>query len=454
MTEYTQGETHLSPVSPDNLTMVNLTRGFRRLTWCVSVLLGLPWLAMAFGGRASDVSWWLGFAVRGFALPWCVFFVAVWVARGFGAPDATRPTAQVETQTPQAPDDPPVQNTLRKYVQDKTNALKSVAADFRDRKSRTLPVSLAVPPALRTKATFEMDFEPSQIADALQLAPAERETFLRTETWPRMIQVDQWGEELFRWRLFVRGQAAAIEEWDTDLHDHFAFWDATLDPETGGNLVLDWAMGRLRLSTEHGRFEREPHYAPDGSIEHSTHVLLDVSFPFMTPADRRRHRDAEMEEFTDWDFVGLKSEMHGEFYCGGEAGIKWRVKLFDHRPTMHGEVIATKTLTRDYPYSEWRRDFPFVKEEDAYMKEESEDGPKYRQLLYQVECVNGERFWVPHFTITPDSSGNADPPIGSTVFITPVLQEDEVIVVRVRPWGREYADRPLGLGALRDAAGT
>jgi hypothetical protein len=148
-----------------------------------------------------------------------------------------------------------------------------------------------------------------------------------------------------------------------------------------------------------------------------------------------------MAEFTDWDFVALKSEMHGEFYCGGDSGMKWRVKLFDYRPTIYGEVVATKTVTHDYPYTDFQHDFPFLKKEDAYLKEESEGGPQYRQILYQVKCRHGERFWVPHYTITPDSSGNTDPPIGSPVFITPVLQDDEVKVVRLRPWGWEYADR-------------
>ncbi len=382
----------------------NLTRGFRRLTWFVSVLLALPWLAMAFADGASSFnSWLLELAVIGFALPWCVFFVAVWIARGFGAADPTWSAAQAGTQLPQSLDDRSVQNianveelrkevreavddlreevreavnTVRGHMQDKADALTSVAASFGDRESRTLPVSLVIPPALRTKGTFTIDFEPSQVADALQLTPSESEMFLRTETWPRMIQVDQWGEELFRWRLFVQGEAAAIEEWDTDLHDRFELWRTALDPEAAGDLALNWAMGRLRLSTEHGRFEREPHYAPDGSIGHSKYVLLDVSFPFMTPADRRQYRDAEMEEFTDWDFLPLKSEMHGEFYCGGESGIKWRVKLFDYRPTVYGQVVATKTVTWDYPYTHWSRDFPFLKDDDAYMKEQSEEGPQ------------------------------------------------------------------------------
>ena len=67
--------------------MANLDRGFRRLTLVVSALLMLPFIAatipsFAAGDRAATLLG-LGLAMLAFLLPWAVFFVARWIARGF-----------------------------------------------------------------------------------------------------------------------------------------------------------------------------------------------------------------------------------------------------------------------------------------------------------------------------------------------------------------------------------
>jgi hypothetical protein len=66
--------------------MVNLERGFRRLTFAVSVLLASPFLVdgvLSFfeTGRVHYVL--LVPMAIGFVLPWLVFCVARWVAAGF-----------------------------------------------------------------------------------------------------------------------------------------------------------------------------------------------------------------------------------------------------------------------------------------------------------------------------------------------------------------------------------
>jgi hypothetical protein len=66
--------------------MVNLERGFRRLTFAFSVLLASPFLvdaALSFleTGRVHYVR--LVPMAIGFVLPWLVFCVARWVAAGF-----------------------------------------------------------------------------------------------------------------------------------------------------------------------------------------------------------------------------------------------------------------------------------------------------------------------------------------------------------------------------------
>jgi hypothetical protein len=62
--------------------MPNLATGFWRLTCVASALLSLPWLLFAFGDSAN-IGLWLILLVIGASLPWIVYYVGGWVARGF-----------------------------------------------------------------------------------------------------------------------------------------------------------------------------------------------------------------------------------------------------------------------------------------------------------------------------------------------------------------------------------
>ena len=67
--------------------MANLERGFRRLTLAASIVLMLPFLGatipsfLARDGPATLFG--LGLMVLAFLLPWLVFVVGRWIARGF-----------------------------------------------------------------------------------------------------------------------------------------------------------------------------------------------------------------------------------------------------------------------------------------------------------------------------------------------------------------------------------
>jgi ABC-type glycerol-3-phosphate transport system permease component len=67
--------------------MANLERGFRRLTLAASILLMLPFLGatipsfLAKDGPATLLG--LGLTVLAFLLPWLLFIVGRWIARGF-----------------------------------------------------------------------------------------------------------------------------------------------------------------------------------------------------------------------------------------------------------------------------------------------------------------------------------------------------------------------------------
>jgi hypothetical protein len=67
--------------------MANLERGFRRLTLAASIVLMLPFLGatipsfLARDGPATVFG--LGLMVLAFLLPWLVFVVGRWIARGF-----------------------------------------------------------------------------------------------------------------------------------------------------------------------------------------------------------------------------------------------------------------------------------------------------------------------------------------------------------------------------------
>ena len=67
--------------------MANLERGFRRLTLAASILLMLPFLGatipsfLARDGPATVFG--LGLTVLAFLLPWLMFVVGRWIARGF-----------------------------------------------------------------------------------------------------------------------------------------------------------------------------------------------------------------------------------------------------------------------------------------------------------------------------------------------------------------------------------
>ena len=72
---------------PRGYRMANLGRGFRRLTLAASILLMLPFLGatipsmLARDGPATLFG--LGLTVLAFFLPWLLFVVGRWIARGF-----------------------------------------------------------------------------------------------------------------------------------------------------------------------------------------------------------------------------------------------------------------------------------------------------------------------------------------------------------------------------------
>ena len=67
--------------------MANLERGFRRLTLAASILVMLPFLVAtipSFLARAGpEILFGLGLTVFAFLLPWLLFVVGRWIARGF-----------------------------------------------------------------------------------------------------------------------------------------------------------------------------------------------------------------------------------------------------------------------------------------------------------------------------------------------------------------------------------
>ena len=66
--------------------MVNLARGFRRLTFAFSVLFASPFVVdgvLSFFETGRIHYYLLVPTAIGFVLPWLVFFVARWVAAGF-----------------------------------------------------------------------------------------------------------------------------------------------------------------------------------------------------------------------------------------------------------------------------------------------------------------------------------------------------------------------------------
>ncbi len=67
--------------------MANLERGFRRLTWVVSVVLAIPFVGLGvYGLTEKDTAFAFGLILIGtgiFVLSWATFFVLRWVAGGF-----------------------------------------------------------------------------------------------------------------------------------------------------------------------------------------------------------------------------------------------------------------------------------------------------------------------------------------------------------------------------------
>ena len=72
---------------PRGYRMANLERGFRRLTWAASILLMLPFLGATIpsflAGDGPAILFGLGLTVLAFLLPWLLFVVGRWIARGF-----------------------------------------------------------------------------------------------------------------------------------------------------------------------------------------------------------------------------------------------------------------------------------------------------------------------------------------------------------------------------------
>jgi len=64
--------------------MANLERGFRRLTLAASILLMLGATIPSFLARDGPATLFgLGLTVLAFLLPWLLFVVGRWIARGF-----------------------------------------------------------------------------------------------------------------------------------------------------------------------------------------------------------------------------------------------------------------------------------------------------------------------------------------------------------------------------------
>jgi hypothetical protein len=72
---------------PRGYRMANLERGFRRLTLAASILLMLPFLGATIpsflAGDGPAIVFGLGLTVLAFLLPWLLFVVGRWIARGF-----------------------------------------------------------------------------------------------------------------------------------------------------------------------------------------------------------------------------------------------------------------------------------------------------------------------------------------------------------------------------------
>ena len=84
--------------------MANLERGFRRLTWVVSLVLSVPTATlglffMTAGEHDQTLGYLFLFGGLGiFAVSWLIFFAARWIATGFGDRRATRSREESASQ--------------------------------------------------------------------------------------------------------------------------------------------------------------------------------------------------------------------------------------------------------------------------------------------------------------------------------------------------------------------
>ena len=71
------------------MAQMNLERGFRRVTWAVSVFaagpLALFGVAALFEERPDALTAlsYIGWVVASFVIPWGLFFLLRWIVRGF-----------------------------------------------------------------------------------------------------------------------------------------------------------------------------------------------------------------------------------------------------------------------------------------------------------------------------------------------------------------------------------
>lgn len=93
----------------DDARSMNLERGFRRLTWVISLGLASVWLVVLlsdpYSGSWREVAWLELFSVMMVfaAIPWGVFFVARWIAYGFN----DKPERRAPPSEPPVPKEPP-----------------------------------------------------------------------------------------------------------------------------------------------------------------------------------------------------------------------------------------------------------------------------------------------------------------------------------------------------------
>jgi hypothetical protein len=284
-------------------------------------------------------------------------------------------------------------------------------------------VKLAIPPPLRAKYLFTLQLDLDKICERLKLTEEERTTFQACERWPRAVQADQWGGVL-RWRYFVRGQDAAVAEWDTQRDEWLTFWETKLDASpmfSGPRLTFDWGEGQLRLYATGGRFKTKDKFFVGPELDHTDSILLRLSFPDLNQADRAAYRDLEHQKFmTEYggEFPKSSADDAEHFHGGKDSGVEWYAYVFDYRPEVLGTIVKRRTRN-EHVVEAWR-------------------------TQYLVEVGNdGERTWLPSDRIEPDENGQTQPPNGARVLLRLALDDDgRPEIVGIRPYWGVYGRAP------------